>query len=183
MKIFVVRHGELINPRNVLYGRLPGFPLSKEGIGQIKKIGQYLAANHPTIKKIYSSPLERTAETAKILREELRLSEEIIFDDDLLEIDCRGWAGKPLEKFRAAREADFDSVDVESLKESGERVLKVLRQIAEEGEDAIVVSHGDPIMGAIELIAGEQDRYIHKGEFLTIDIERDSWKVSWENRL
>jgi len=71
MKVFLLRHGEVSNPKSVLYGRLPGFYLSKKGKIHIKKTALKLKGDK--VQKIYSSPLERAVETAKILISELSL--------------------------------------------------------------------------------------------------------------
>lgn len=64
--IHFVRHGKVYNPDHLLYERLPGFHLSDRGLRMAQATGAYLAANPQTntISAVYSSPLERTRETA-----------------------------------------------------------------------------------------------------------------------
>lgn len=64
--IHFVRHGKVYNPDHLLYERLPGFHLSDRGMRMAQATGRYLAANPQTtmISAVYSSPLERTRETA-----------------------------------------------------------------------------------------------------------------------
>ncbi|KAB8288384.1 phosphoglycerate mutase [Bifidobacterium ramosum] len=64
--IHFVRHGKVYNPDHLLYERLPGFHLSDRGLRMAQATGAYLAANPQTntIAAVYSSPLERTRETA-----------------------------------------------------------------------------------------------------------------------
>lgn len=64
--IHFVRHGKVYNPDHLLYERLPGFHLSDRGLRMAQATARYLAANPQTntISAIYSSPLERTRETA-----------------------------------------------------------------------------------------------------------------------
>ena len=69
--IHFVRHGEVHNPDHVLYERLPGFHLSDRGVRMARATARYLASNPQTsdIRAVYSSPLERTRQTAdEILR-------------------------------------------------------------------------------------------------------------------
>lgn len=61
--IHVVRHGEVYNPGNVLYGRLPGFHLSELGVEMARLTADYLADRD--VVQVLSSPLERAQETAE----------------------------------------------------------------------------------------------------------------------
>jgi len=60
--VHLLRHGEVNNPRGVLYGRLPGFHLSPEGEHMAKAAAAFLAGRDVTL--LLSSPLERALETA-----------------------------------------------------------------------------------------------------------------------
>lgn len=64
--IHFVRHGKVYNPDHLLYERLPGFHLSDRGMRMAQATAHYLAANPQTntIAAAYSSPLDRTRETA-----------------------------------------------------------------------------------------------------------------------
>ncbi|MCH9277247.1 histidine phosphatase family protein, partial [Bifidobacterium amazonense] len=64
--IHFVRHGKVYNPGHLLYERLPGFHLSDRGRRMAEATARYLASNPQTntISAVYSSPLERTRETA-----------------------------------------------------------------------------------------------------------------------
>ncbi|NEG96243.1 histidine phosphatase family protein [Bifidobacterium sp. SMB2] len=64
--IHLVRHGEVYNPDHVLYERLPNFHLSDRGVRMAQATARYIAA-HSGINQasaVYSSPLDRTRETA-----------------------------------------------------------------------------------------------------------------------
>ncbi|MCI1223177.1 MAG: histidine phosphatase family protein [Bifidobacterium subtile] len=64
--IHFVRHGKVENPDHLLYERLPGFHLSGSGVRMARATAQYIAQNPQlnTVTALYSSPLERTRETA-----------------------------------------------------------------------------------------------------------------------
>lgn len=64
--IHFVRHGKVYNPDHLLYERLPGFHLSDRGMRMAQATGAYIAADPKlnTVAAVYSSPLERTRETA-----------------------------------------------------------------------------------------------------------------------
>ncbi|GEL16388.1 histidine phosphatase family protein [Pseudonocardia asaccharolytica] len=63
--VHLLRHGEVHNPGGVLYGRLPGFRLSENGLAQAEKVAKALAENDITV--VLASPLQRAQETASPL--------------------------------------------------------------------------------------------------------------------
>jgi broad specificity phosphatase PhoE len=79
--VHLVRHGEVENPRGVLYGRLPGFHLSADGRVMAKAAADFLAGRDVTLLR--SSPLERALETAEPIATQFGLPVEI--DDRLIE--------------------------------------------------------------------------------------------------
>jgi broad specificity phosphatase PhoE len=79
--VHLVRHGEVENPRRVLYGRMPGFHLSEDGRMQAKAAADFLAGRDVTVLR--SSPLERALETAEPLAAEFGLM--AVVDDRLIE--------------------------------------------------------------------------------------------------
>jgi broad specificity phosphatase PhoE len=60
--VHLVRHGHVENPDRVLYGRLPGFNLSRRGMAQADLLGQHFAAI--PLAAVLASPLERAQQTA-----------------------------------------------------------------------------------------------------------------------
>jgi broad specificity phosphatase PhoE len=79
--VHLVRHGEVENPKGVIYGRLPGFHLSERGEKQAKAAAEHLAGRD--IAAIWSSPMERARETAETINEKHSL--EILVDERLTE--------------------------------------------------------------------------------------------------
>ncbi|EIK78313.1 histidine phosphatase family protein [Gardnerella vaginalis] len=86
--IHFVRHGEVENPNHVLYERLPGFHLSNRGLKMACATAKYIATvpQMRGISAIYSSPLERTQETAQQIANALQIG-PIILDDCLIEAE------------------------------------------------------------------------------------------------
>lgn len=86
--IHFVRHGEVENPNHVLYERLPGFHLSNRGLKMACATAKYIATvpQMRGISAIYSSPLERTQETAQQIANALQIG-PIILDDRLIEAE------------------------------------------------------------------------------------------------
>jgi broad specificity phosphatase PhoE len=79
--VHLVRHGEVDNPRRVLYGRLPGFHLSDDGRVMAKAAADFLARRDITV--LWSSPLERAMESAEPIAAEFGL--DVTVDDRLIE--------------------------------------------------------------------------------------------------
>jgi broad specificity phosphatase PhoE len=79
--VHLVRHGEVDNPRGVLYGRIPGYHLSEAGRVMAKAAADFLAGRDITVLR--SSPLERALETAEPIAAELGL--QVGVDDRLIE--------------------------------------------------------------------------------------------------
>lgn len=61
-QIHMVRHGEVFNPRKILYGRLPRFALSAGGREQARSVARRLRSR--PIQAVFTSPMLRTRQTA-----------------------------------------------------------------------------------------------------------------------
>ncbi|MGW4638207.1 histidine phosphatase family protein [Sphaerisporangium sp. NPDC004334] len=81
--VHLLRHGEVHNPQNLLYGRLPGYHLSENGRSMAELVAKALAGRDITV--LYSSPLERAQETASPIAQTLDLP--IKTDERLIEAD------------------------------------------------------------------------------------------------
>jgi broad specificity phosphatase PhoE len=79
--VHLVRHGEVDNPRGVVYGRLPGYHLSADGVLMAKAAADFLAPRDVTVLRC--SPLDRAQETAAPLAAEFGL--EAVTDERLIE--------------------------------------------------------------------------------------------------
>jgi broad specificity phosphatase PhoE len=79
--VHLLRHGEVDNPRAILYGRLPGYHLSPRGQQMAEMVAEKLAGRD--IAAVISSPLERARETAAPLA--ARFAVTVAIDERLLE--------------------------------------------------------------------------------------------------
>ena len=70
MNIFL-RHGEVKNPKDILYYDIPGYELSITGKEQAAKAAKYLSENFE-IKRIITSPLLRARQTSEIVNTKLK---------------------------------------------------------------------------------------------------------------
>jgi broad specificity phosphatase PhoE len=147
-RITFVRHGDVHNPENLIYGRLPDFPLSSIGRLQVAQTAQALVDEPlPAPSKIYTSPQERAQESARIIR--VRYPElEIVTAPLIDEIDVY-FEGHPAEVV-AARGWDLYT-DVEPGYDTpemvGARGAQFVAQMREihAGQHVLAVTHGDVI--------------------------------------
>lgn len=94
--VHLVRHGEVENPRRILYGRLPGYHLSKVGRAMADRLGEHFQKQD--LAAVVASSLERAQETARPIAATRGVSVRV--DDRLLEAGNRfeghrfghGWA-------------------------------------------------------------------------------------------
>jgi broad specificity phosphatase PhoE len=76
-QVHLVRHGEVLNPERVLYGRLPGFGLSDLGLSMAEAAAADLVARGRPVSRIIASPLQRTRESAAPIKAALGLPVDI----------------------------------------------------------------------------------------------------------
>lgn len=79
--VHVVRHGEVENPKRILYGRLTGYRLSALGLQMAEAAAKSVSGRDITY--LAASPLERAQETAQPFAEQFQLP--IATDDRLIE--------------------------------------------------------------------------------------------------
>lgn len=163
--IHFVRHGKVENPEHLLYERLPGFHLSQTGVRMAQATAHYIAVNPQTnsVSAVYSSPLERTRETAgeilkalnavRAVREEDPL--ELTTDERIIEAGNE-FRGKRIGHGEGALWKNGNWKLVRNLwKPSwGESYQSIARRVQEfalekvqehPGEQIVVVSHESPI--------------------------------------
>ena len=76
-RLHLVRHGEVFNPRGVLYERIEGFELSDLGHEMADSAGKELLRQGRTIKRLISSPLVRTKQSAAPIAKQFGLTLDI----------------------------------------------------------------------------------------------------------
>ncbi|PRX03033.1 UNVERIFIED_ORG: broad specificity phosphatase PhoE [Actinomadura viridilutea] len=81
--VHLLRHGEVHNPEGILYGRLPGFRLSEDGVLMAKAAAKWFADRDVTA--IFSSPMQRALETAAPLADAFDIA--VTVDERLTEAD------------------------------------------------------------------------------------------------
>jgi len=160
--VHLVRHGEVENPRGVLYGRLAGYQLSEAGRLMAKAAADFLVGRDITVLR--SSPLERAVQTAETIAAELDL--QVVVDERLIE----PWNYFEGMKFAvgdgALREPrhwlalrnPFRPSWGEPYREVAARVLAAAADaaLAADGHEAVCVSHQMPIWIARRSVEGRR---------------------------
>lgn len=188
-KIYLLRHCEYSNPRNILVGRLP-VELSQDGIEKAEKLADYFVDKK--IEKIYSSAVRRCQQTSEIVS---KGNIPIEFDQRLLEVlsAYQGfWPSENGEMDWSHFYRHRQELGGESWEDISNRVLNFFNEVVlkEEG-NIIICSHGDPLfvlflqlIGECEDLSdlrlyGEEETYTPKGSFREISwIDQDNYEVS-----
>lgn len=145
--VYLLRHGDYENPKQIFHGRLPGFPLSQEGHKQAQHLAQKLA--DIPIAAVYASPLTRTRQTAQAIARVHGIT--VRMDDRLLDIKTP-LQGKPVSYMESIQwkfyQPQFIAQGGETLHQMFARMDACIREKvrAHPGEHIVVISHGDPIM-------------------------------------
>ena len=148
--VHLLRHGEVYNPDRILYGRLPGFRLSEDGLQMAVAAAEALRGLD--VVEVVSSPLQRAQETATPIAAVFDLPVRI--DERLIE------AGNVFEGERALEDGawraphnwqylrnPFEPSWGEPYTEVAERMLAAVNdlRVRVSGHEAVVVSHQLPI--------------------------------------
>jgi broad specificity phosphatase PhoE len=163
--VHLVRHGQVENPRRVLYGRLPGYHLSRRGQAQAELLARHFGA--APVAAVLASPLERAQQTAAPIAAahglEVRTDLRLIETSNIFE----GVAGnvawyilrhpKLWWKLRSLRTPSWGERNVDMV----ERVHAVVEAARDEfaGHHVVLVSHQAPIW--VAKLAFERRRLTH----------------------
>lgn len=164
--VHLTRHGEVDNPKHLVYADLPGFGLSDLGRLQAKQAARYLSSR--PIVAVWSSPLERAIETAQYIAARHQLPVRV--DEQLTEWHLSSrWSGIRWEDLPTRLPGELEAYlnhpwdldfTPETLVDLAERMAEVALRLAErhrEG-DVVVVAHQDPIQAARLRLTGADHR-------------------------
>lgn len=149
--IYLVRHGEVKNPKKLFYGRLPYFGLNKRGRLQVEKLAEFF--KNTKVGAIYASPLLRSRQTAQALHR-YHPKVKIHFSKLLLEWRNPLWEGnnyynrnsKLVDIYRETP-TKLHIPGAEKMYDIEKRMVRKISNImkSHHGENVVIVSHGDPI--------------------------------------
>ncbi len=158
--VCLVRHGTTATTGKVLPGRARGLHLSDQGREEAVKAADALSAM--SVSAVYSSPLERTRETAQAISD--RVGKPVVAERGLIECDFGGWTGEELSQLRKLSEwqtvqhwpSGFRFPGGESFVELQSRLTDTVGRICKShaGEVVVAVSHADCIKVVLASVLG-----------------------------
>jgi Fructose-2,6-bisphosphatase len=168
--LVLVRHGTTPTTGKELPGRAAGLSLSELGRAEAERTAHYLRISFDSIAAVYSSPLERTSETAQLIAG--AFGKKVVPTDELLELDCGSWTGEKLSTVTKRREwkdlmshaSTFRFPEGETFNDVLARMRSFLSGVAVEfpGETVIAVSHADPIRAVVTDALGLHLDQVHR---------------------
>ncbi len=183
--VYLVRHGEVLNPGHIVYADLPGFGLSDRGREQAAATAGRLG----TIETVVSSPLTRATQTAAVIAEANGVVP--IVDHDLTEWLLLGrWRGHRWEALDVAFPGEVEAYldDPADLPFSPESLGDMARRSADATRrwrststgPLVIVSHQDPVQAARLTLTGRPVSGLHhaKPEHASI-IELSTGEPEW----
>ena len=150
-EVLLVRHGETDENATACFQGRIDTRLNDRGREQSRALAQALRSEG--LRALYSSPLLRAAETARIVGAAIGL--EPVFDERLVEADAGAWAGRMIADILATERSEYErwrAVDPsfrfpggESVAEQAQRIAAALADVAAGPLPALVVTHGGTI--------------------------------------
>ncbi|NOK61244.1 MAG: histidine phosphatase family protein [Chloroflexi bacterium AL-N10] len=155
VRLFLVRHGEAVANTEMRYLGLRDDPLTVRGVWEAQQVAQTLSTL--SIAAVYSSPLQRTANTAKHIADTHGLSVQP--EPRLREASFGTWEGLTRNEVLSRSEVDAEALtrweadpsgappDGESLVSVQERTISFVETLLQpyDGQSVVVVSHVSPI--------------------------------------
>lgn len=161
-RLLLIRHGESEANNEGIFAGNKDVKLKERGIEQAKKTAEYIAENYE-VDCVYASDLRRAYKTGEIIA--VALGQKVIADKRLREIYAGEWEGKKFTELEKNFADDYTCwlTDIgncvcsggECVKELGERIFKVILEIAEKnnGKTVVIVTHATPIR-ALQCVLG-----------------------------
>ncbi|MGQ0615386.1 MAG: MSMEG_4193 family putative phosphomutase [Acidimicrobiia bacterium] len=151
--VLLVRHGQTPTTGHTLPGRAAGLDLADEGRAQAERVAARIAPFGDKVAAVYSSPLERTRQTAAPIAKALK--QRVKVDRGLFECDFGEWTGHELKALSKLPEwttvqsfpSGFRFPGGESFTDMQARITSAIAGMvrAHPGATVVAVSHADPI--------------------------------------
>lgn len=163
-----MRHGESDHNTESFYSTNPTHPqfresyLTKRGEREVVDTAMALQKLGIVITAVYSSPLERTQATARIIMEKLNIpSDSLYLDVRLIERQAGNHEGMPM----------MDRLDAsyETIKSIQQRLTSFYSELPR-GENILVVTHGTPARLLTEIVTGKRTTNPRTGSFVVLPL-------------
>ena len=148
-RIFLIRHGDLENPEQIIYGGT--ISLSELGKEKMRKLGSFLREKGIVPDAVVSSPFLRAMQSAKeIMSNYPNLSLTIEQDPRLQDPHSPDLFGRPLVWLEEVGDPythpDLKDLQIERPPSFTARMIQSIKDIINrhKGKTVFVVSHGDP---------------------------------------
>ncbi len=168
MRLYLVRHAVTGETDKTLSGRLPGIPLSPTGRAMATTMAEQLAAF--PVEAVYSSPIRRCRETARILGRTWGLTPATV--PGLVEADYGRWSGRSLRSLTRLKAwqrlmtapARFRFPDGETLEEVRARAVAAVEAMADRhpAAEVVAVTHADVVRVLLGHYLGAPLDLIHR---------------------
>lgn len=159
-----MRHGEVDNPRRVLYGRLPGYGLSADGRRMAQQAADYVGRLTRPVTRLVCSPLQRTQESAEPFAAKFSL--EPVIDERVIE-PTNVFEGRRMDR-ALLNPWNWRHLSQPAIPSWGEPYADVIARMdaamreawdAVESGDVVIVSHQLPIWVTHLAVAGSPSRH------------------------
>jgi len=167
--VVFVRHGTTSTTGKILPGRAKGLHLDDNGCRRAADLAEKMKSSLP-VAAIYSSPLERTMETASPMAEAFSLP--IHAEQRLLECDFGDWTGAVLDDLKKLPAWEVLMKTPESFRfPGGESFVEVQERLesfvneakkTHAGQIILAFTHADPIKVALSGAFGMTLGHLHK---------------------
>jgi len=153
--IYILRHGETDWNTQFLYQGRTNIPLNETGINQALIVSKNLLAQKYRFDYIYSSPLLRAFQTAKIVSETFNYPKDIIVENDLIERNFGSFEGAQINneniKLVIDRNIQYDDDKIEKIDDLVVRAINVTTKIVNKhkNKNILIVSHSQFIKALI----------------------------------
>lgn len=182
-----MRHGEVHNPRRVLYGRLPHFGLSEDGRRMTRAAAEYVQSAGRPVTALMSSPLQRTRESSEPFTELFGL--EPVIDERVIE-PHNVFEGRRM-RHALVNPLNWRHLRTPATPSWGEPYTEIVARMdaamrdlwsATPTGDAVIVSHQLPIWITHLAIAGEPLRHDPRrrrcalSSVTSFELDGDTWR-------
>ncbi|HSE41409.1 MAG TPA: histidine phosphatase family protein [Acidobacteriota bacterium] len=190
---YLIRHGSHDWLEKGIAGWQPGIRLNDRGREEVKKLAEVLT--EASVDFLYSSPLERTMETAEIIAERLKIL-PVRVSEAIGEVHYGDWTGLTFEEIRSSKEwSAYNKYRSGARIPNGEFAINVQQRMVSEllslrdahpDKKIAVVGHGDPLRLAILHFLGMPIDFIWRIELSPASVsllesEKDYGRVKFLN--